>query len=158
MPKEEGSLLHGSGTEPLDDRRQREVVSTFYYFDRTANAKYDGGRTRFRPLDDPENPEINHEILFGPDIYPGPNLADPNSCLSLRGAVVHELTHKARHDDATEINALELEHIDEALTSLSAILRFQRKLEDHDIFGLVADAVQRLQKFANEHTAEVAED
>src|SRR5688500_12591919 len=115
MPKEEGSLLHGRGVAPLTDDQQRTISAAFYYFDRTANVKFDPGRTRFRPI--AGNVELNHEILFGPDILPGPNIADPNSCLNMRAAVVHELTHKARHDDATEINAPELEYVDEALTS-----------------------------------------
>jgi hypothetical protein len=143
MTKEAGSLLHGRGTAPLTEEQQEKISAAFYYFDRTANVRFDPGRTRFKPVNG--NPDMNHEILFGPDILPGQNIADPNACLSMRGAVVHELTHKARHDDATEINDPALEHIDEALTSLSAILKFQRKLEDFEIVGLVSDAVQRLQ-------------
>jgi len=143
MPKEDGSLLHGRGNTPLTDEQQKTIAAAFYYFDRTANVRFDPGRTRFRPL--AGDPDINHEILFGPDILPGPNIADPNSCLNMRAAVAQELAHKARHDDATELNDPALEHIDEALTSLSAILRYQRKLEDYEILQLVSDAVQRLQ-------------
>jgi hypothetical protein len=143
VTKETGSLLHGRGNAPLTEEQQEKISAAFYFFDRTANVRFDPGRTRFRPING--NADLNHEILFGPDILPGPNIADPNACLSMRGAVVHELAHKTRHDDATEINDPTLEHIDEALTSLSAILKFQRKLEDFEILGLVSDAVQRLQ-------------
>jgi hypothetical protein len=143
MAREEGSLLHGRGTAPLTDEQKATISAAFYFFDRTANVRFDPGRTRFRPI----NGDPNHEILFGPDILPGQAIADPNSCLGMRAAVVHELTHKARHDDATEINDPALEYVDEALTSLSAILRFQRKLEEFEILQLVSDAVQRLQKY-----------
>ena len=155
MAKADGSLLHGRGSAPLSEDQQKKIAAAFYFFDRTANVRFDPGRTRFRPI--AGDPEINHEILFGPDILPGPNIADPNSCLSMRAAVVHELAHKARHDDATELNDPALEHIDEALTSLSAILRYQRKLEDYEILQLVSDAVQRLQLYVAQVADEVPE-
>ncbi len=145
MAKGQSSLLNGRNAEPLSDVRVQTVSAAFHWFDRTANVKHDGGRTRFRPI--AGDPVVNHEILFGPDIYPGANIGNPNSCLSMRAAVVHELTHKVRHDNGFEVNEPELEHIDEALTSLSAILQFQRKLEDFEILELVSDAVQRLQEY-----------
>ena len=151
MGKEQASLLEGRNLEPLSDDRIQTVYATFHWFDRTANVKFDGGRTRFSPV--AGDPNVNHRIFFGPDIFPGQNIGNPNSCLSMRAAVVHELTHRARHDNGFEVNEPELEHIDEALTSLSAILQFQRKLEDYEILELVADAVHRLQKFVQEHQA-----
>ena len=149
MAKNQASLLEGRNTEPLSEERVKAVHATFHWFDRAANVKFDGGRTRFSVI--VGNPEVNHEILFGPDIFPGQNIGNPNSCLSMRAAVVHELSHKARHDNGFEVDEPELEHIDEALTSLSAILQFQRKLDDFEIAELVADAVHRLQKFVQEH-------
>ena len=64
------------------------------------------------------------------------------------GAVAHEITHYHRWRDTTEINDTRLEAIDEALTSLEAILRFPRQLNEHDVRQLVSDAIQRLQIFA----------
>lgn len=148
MANEGGSLLHGRNTVPLSDEQKTNIANAFYYYDRTANARFDEGRTRFRAI--PGDP--NHEILFGSDILPGVAIADPNSCINMRAAVAHELAHKARHDDATEIDDPELELVDEALTSLSAILRFQRKLEDFEILQLVSDAVQRLQLYVAKMT------
>lgn len=153
MAKSDASLLEGRNTEPLTEEKIRAVSGAFHWFDRTANVRHDGGRTRFVPLDgDP-----SHEILFGPDIYPGQNIGNPNSCLSMRAAVVHELAHKVRHDNGFEINEIALEHIDEALTSLSAILQFPRKLEDFEILELVSDAVHRLQKFCQEQQSAAQE-
>ena len=106
--------------------------------------RYDAqSRTVFREINEDDDP--NHEIVFGPDIFPGPAIADPNSSLGPLCAVAHELAHKCRHDDFTEINEVELEELDEAMTSLSAILRFHGHLNEHEIRQLVSDATQRLQ-------------
>lgn len=146
MPDENGSLLHGRNSTPLNKRQVDQVVKYFFGFDPTANVRYDEtSRTVFRDVDD--DGDLNHEIIFGPDIFPGPAIADPNSSLSIRCAIAHELTHKARHDDLTEINEAELAHIDEALTSLGAILRFSDELNPHEMRQLVSDACQRLQKY-----------
>lgn len=143
MPRENASLQAGRNTRPLDEGEVQRVVSVFYNLDRNSNVRYDAtARTVFRSLNDGD--EVNHEIVFGPDIFPGAAIADPNACLSMRCAAAHELTHKARHDDLTEINELELEDIDEALTSLGAILRFQVELTGHEIRELISDAIQRL--------------
>jgi hypothetical protein len=40
-----------------------------------------------------------------------------------------------------------MEHLDEALTSLQATLRYDRQLSDHDVRQLVSDAIQRLQLY-----------
>jgi hypothetical protein len=71
-------------------------------------------------------------------------VVDPNSALSLDAAAAHELTHYHRWKDKTAISDLQLEHIDEALTSLQAIGRYSRQLSESDVHGLVADAIQRL--------------
>jgi hypothetical protein len=68
--------------------------------------------------------------------------------LSVQAAAAHELTHYYRWRDGTEISDGQLYEIDEALTSLEAILRFPRELNPHDIRQLVADAIQRLQMYA----------
>jgi len=84
-------------------------------------------------------------VTFGEDIYPGNAVLDPNASLSMLAAVAHEVTHFNRWRDKTEIDDARLESIDEALTSLDAILSFPRQLNDRDVRQLVADAIQRLQ-------------
>ena len=100
--------------------------------------------------------EITHEIVFGPDIFPGAAVADPNASLSMRCAAAHELSHKSRHDNLTEINEIELEDIDEALTSLTAILQFQGDLSTQEIRELVSDAIQRLMMHVAAYRAQLA--
>jgi hypothetical protein len=143
VAREDASLQAGRNTRPLEEGEVQRVLSVFYNLDRTGNVRYDEhSRTVFRPIID--GGALTHEIVFGPDIFPGAAIADPNACLSMRAAAAHELTHKARHDDLTEVNELELEDIDEALTSLGAILRFQGELSGQEIRELVSDAIQRL--------------
>lgn len=147
MPNTEGSLLPGRNAVPLTESQIRSVINTFLGLDRNAAPIYrPDGRTAFRVR--MEGNEEVCEILFGADIFPGPNVADPNSSLGLKAAVAHELCHYYRHADLTEINDPVLMHIDEALTSLDAVTRFSRDLNDHDIRQLVADAMHRLQLFA----------
>jgi hypothetical protein len=143
MARQNASLQAGRNARPLDEGEVQRVLSVFFNLDRASNVRYDqNSRTLFRPLN--EGGEINHEIVFGPDIFPGAAIADPNACLSMRCAAAHELTHKARHDDLTEVNEPELEDIDEALTSLGAILRFQGELSGQEVRELISDAIQRL--------------
>ena len=131
------------------------MIAIFYNLDRTANVRYDStSRTVFRPI--LGDPSINHEIVFGPDIFPGTAVADPNACLSFRAAAAHELAHKSRHDNLTEIDEVELEDIDEALTSLAAILQFHGELSAHEIRELIADANQRLMMFVAAYRDRVA--
>jgi hypothetical protein len=87
------------------------------------------------------------EIIVGCDIYPGPGIIDPNSALSLIAAAAHELTHFYRWQDKTEIDETVLEHLDEALTSLHAILRYDKHLSEIDMRTLVSDAIQRINLF-----------
>jgi hypothetical protein len=92
------------------------------------------------------------EIIFGPDIYPGTSVVDANSALSIDAAAAHELTHDHRWKDKRALSEEDLHHIDEALTSLQAITRYDKKLCETDIRLLVADAIQRLQLFVNERS------
>jgi hypothetical protein len=147
----QNKIYHGRFTgrnlAPLDDHDRVSAVSTFIGLDREAPVRYEeGARTRFRV--EMKGNEITAEIVFGPDLYPGGNIVDPNSSLSMRAAAAHELVHYYRWKDKTEIVDLTLEAIDEAMTSLSAILRFPRELSDQDIRQLVADAIHRLQHYA----------
>jgi hypothetical protein len=65
----------------------------------------------------------------------------------MQAAAAHELCHLYRWRDRTEVTDERLEEIDEALTSLEAILRFPRELSAHEVRQLVSDAIQRLQMF-----------
>lgn len=147
MPNRE-SLLAGRNAQPLSDDDVRRVYNTFLGLEKHLPVRYQAGaRTVFRvPAHDEDAGEC--EVTFGEDIYPGNAVLDPNSSLSMQAAVAHEVTHYFRWRDKTEINDAHLEPIDEALTSLEAVLRFPRDLNDHDVRKLVADAIQRLQLFA----------
>jgi hypothetical protein len=147
MPANRESLLAGRNGAPLDPRDVRRAINTFLGLDRSAPVRYEeGARTAFRVI--VEEVEEIVEIVFGPDLYPGIGVTDPNSSLSMQAAAAHELSHYYRWRDRTEIANEQLFEIDEALTSLEAILRFPRELSDHDIRQLVADAIQRLQIFS----------
>lgn len=143
------SLLAGRNVQPLSDVDVRRVVNTFLGLDKTLPVRYDPDRrTAFRvPASDGEGGEC--EVTFGNDIYPGTSVVDPNSALSMDAAVAHEATHYARWKNKTELPSGDLEEIDEALTSLEAILRFPRDLSDHANRQLVSDAIQRLQLYVH---------
>jgi hypothetical protein len=144
------ALLANRNNAPLDANAQRRTVNTFLGLDNTANVRYeDGAITRFRVTR--ENDEDTPEIIIGPDIYPGPNVADPNASLCMEAAAAHEVVHFHRWQAKTELPHGFLTDIDEALTSLEAVLRFPRQLRDHEVRPRVADAIHRLQKFAQEH-------
>ena len=119
--------------------------------DNKVAVRYDEtGHTRWHLATDDEGHEFS-EIVFGPDLYPGSSVVDPNSSLSLTSAVAHELMHHHRWHDKTEIAEEELRLIDEALTSLGAALRYRLHLSDSDVLQLVSEAMQRLQLFVEEH-------
>lgn len=146
MPANRESLLAGRHAAPLNSEEVRRVINTFLGLDGTAPVRYENGaRTRFRVVEE-EGAEPLIEIVFGADIYPGIGVVDPNSSLSMQAAAAHELCHFYRWRDKTEIQEEDLVHIDEAMTSLEAILRFP-KLGEHDCRQLVSDAIQRLQLF-----------
>jgi hypothetical protein len=143
------SLLPGRNATPLTDHEVRRVALTFVGMDDRVNAKYDESAiTAFRVSLDEDGNQYG-EVVFGPDILPGRNVADPNSALSVDAAVAHELTHYYRWRDGLQIPSAELDRLrdlDEALTSLQAILRYEPHLQAHDIRQLIGDAIQRLQR------------
>ena len=143
------SLIAGRNTQPLTDLEVRRVVNTFLGLDDTLPVRYDPNRrTAFRvPAAEQDGGEC--EVTFGNDIYPGRSVIDPNSALSMEAAVAHEVTHYNRWKDKTELPSSDLEEIDEALTSLEAILRLPRDLNEHATRQLVADAIQRLQIYVH---------
>jgi len=140
-----GSLVSGRSTAPLTPERIRSVSSTFLSLDRNAVSRHDPtGHTRF--VVEIEDGEEIGVVYFGSDIYPGSAVYDPNSALSMKAAAAHELSHLNRWMDDTELPLGVHTHLDEALTSLDAVLRFGRAhLSDHEVEQLVRDAVQRLQ-------------
>jgi hypothetical protein len=136
--------------EALTEREVKNVFNIFLRFEQElAIAHEAGNRTRFRISVDEHGDEFG-EIVFGEDIFPGGGVVDPNSVLSVNAAAAHEASHHHRWVNRSEIDEAELEHIDEALTSLEAIQRYPKQLEDHDVRMLVADAIQRLNLFARE--------
>lgn len=148
MPNRE-SLLAGRNSQPLTDDDVRRVFNTFLGLDPALPVRYSpGSRTVFRvPAGGPEGGDC--EVTFGEDIYPGKSVLDPNASLSMLAAVAHEATHFCRWRDKTELLSADFEELDEALTSLEAILRFPRQLNEHDTRQLVADAIQRLQLYVH---------
>jgi hypothetical protein len=140
-------LITGRSNRPLTEQDLRQVVNTFLGLDKEAPVRHGPGElTRCRVYE--EDGEVICEIVFGPDIFPGKNVADPNSSLSMRAAAAHEITHFHRWKDKTELDGQQLMHIDEALTSLGAVQRFYEHLNDTEIYQLVSDAILRLQTFA----------
>lgn len=140
------SLLAGRSNEPLDDRRIRAVAETFAGLDYSAPVRYDeSARTSFRIEEDELGVHIG-TIVYGRDIYPGTSLVDPNSALSMQAAAAHEISHFYRWRDRTDLPAVEHEHLDEALTSLDAAIRFS-SLTQHEIRQLILDAMQRVQMY-----------
>jgi hypothetical protein len=122
------------------------VIEEFLSLDPRSPVRHEAdARTRFRVENTLEGETA--EIVFGPDIFPGTNIVDPNSSLGMRAACAHELVHYYRWRDATELPQDELVEIDEALTSLGAILHFQNHFSETEIRQLVSDAAQRLARF-----------
>lgn len=144
MNRSEGSLIGGRSQAPLDDAKIRSVTNTFVGLDQSVPFQLDeGGRTRFVVEEGEEGPQ--GKVYFGPDVYPGPGVLDPNSALSMKAAVAHEMSHFHRWQDATELPLGQFTYLDEALTSLDAALRFSRQLSQHESEQLIRDAVHRLQ-------------
>jgi|SRR5215831_7648024 len=145
MPKNTGSLLAGRNLAPLSPEEIRRASNTFLGLDKGVNARYDPtARSVFRVSVDAG--EEYGEIVFGPDIYPGSSVVDPNSALSLDAAAAHELTHYHRWKSKIALSEDALEELDEALTSLEAILRYDLHLSESDRRQLVSDAMQRIQR------------
>jgi hypothetical protein len=144
------SLLAGRNHAPLSQEDVRRAVNTFLGLDQHVNVRFEeSARTIFHVVI-AESGEQGAEIIFGPDIYPGRSVVDPNSALGLQSAAAHELTHYYRWKDKTELPDGSMWHLDEALTSLQAILRYSRNLNDQDFLQLVSDAMQRIQLYVQE--------
>ena len=148
------SLLAGRNTRPLSDDEVKRVFNIFLGLDDKVAVRYDPAfNTGFQPFRD-ESGDLYGEIIFGPDILPGTNIANPNSSLSLMAAAAHELAHYYRWYNGYALAEDEMPHLDEALTSLDAILRYGDKLNDIDIRDLAADAIQRISLFIDEISPE----
>lgn len=141
------SLLAGRSTAPLDERRVTSVVATFRGLqidvppeDQCDFRHESTAATHFEPQVG-EDGSAYGMVIFGPDIYPGTGALDPNSELSMKAAAAHELSHYHRWRDTTE---LPIGHLDEALTSLDAALRYSRQLSGHETQQLIRDAMKRI--------------
>lgn len=145
------SLLTGRNTAPLDNTDIRRISNMVLGLDNGVNFKYEeGANTRFLTRTD-EAGEVHGEIIFSNDVYPGTNIANPNSALTLKAAIAHELTHFHRWQNRTELPHGVKTHIDEAMTSLEAALRYGRDLDRTDFEGLISDALQRLRMYIAEN-------
>ena len=146
--------MTGRNNAPLNEDEVRRAMNTFMGLDPTAAVRFDPNmHTVFRVVHDEHTNEEYGEIVFGPDIYPGTNTVDPNSSLHLEAAAAHELTHLYRWKNLQTLDDDELEHLDEAFTSLQAIANFTQ-LSALQVRQLAADAMQRLRLYQ----AELAED
>jgi hypothetical protein len=138
------SLLTGRSSAQLTEAQVRSVANTFLGLHTEVAFQHDEtGYTRF--VVEAEDGEEVGRVYFGPDIYPGPGVLDPNSALSMKAAVAHEISHFHRWKDRTELPLGIHRHLDEALTSLDAALRFAGDLSSHEIQQLIRDALQHLQ-------------
>src|SRR5262245_20095457 len=118
------SLLAGRRTAPLTPEESRRASQIFLGFEYHVSCRYEEGvKTEFFVRVNDEGEHVG-EIVFGPDIYPGGNIADANSSLSIAAAAAHELTQFHRWRDSIAISEDALGHLDEALTSLQAIQRY----------------------------------
>lgn len=139
------SLLAGRSSASLDRRQIRSVANTFAGLDHEVPYQHDPtGSTRFVVEQDEDDQDFGI-VYFGNDVYPGVGVLDPNSALSMQAAVAHEISHYHRWKDRTELPLDNHRHLDEALTSLDAALRFTGKLSSHEIQQLIRDAFQRMQ-------------
>ncbi|QNG35217.1 hypothetical protein F1C76_00025 [Geodermatophilaceae bacterium NBWT11] len=119
------------------------MSATFVGLDNSVPFKHDpDGPTRF--LVEEEDEEEVGIVYFGADIYPGSGVANANSALSMQAAVAHEISHFHRWQNQSEFPLGVHRHLDEALTSLEAALRFPKELPDSDIRDLMRDAALRL--------------
>lgn len=143
MSRARQSLLAGRNKAALNEDEARRASNIFLFLDDGVAVRHDPSQpTRFHVTID-DGHEVG-EITFGADIFPGTSVVDPNAMLSALAAAAHELTHYYRWHDKSELPQGPLDPLDEALTSLQAILRYEPKLKAPDIRGLVSDAVQRI--------------
>lgn len=158
MASQRRSLLAGRNRAGLTREEIRRVTTIFLGLDRNVNARHEpGAQTAFHVSLSEEGEEIG-EVVFGPDIYPGRGIVDANSSLSVEAAAAHELTHFHRWKDKAELSVGELTHLDEALTSLQAIQRYDRHLSETDVRQLISDAIQRIHLYLEEIAPGEAED
>jgi len=144
---EAASLLPGRNTAPLDSKDIRRAINTFLGFEEKISIIYEPDSfTRFRICTD-DNGDDYGEIVLGPDIYAGGDITDSNSMLSITAAAAHEFSHYHRWLDKSELPHGKLMHLDEALTSLDAISRYSRLLDETDMRQLAADAIKRIRLF-----------
>jgi hypothetical protein len=144
MSRDRQSLLAGRNKTPLTSAEATRAVNVFFGLDDDVPARHDPDNpTRFVVRIDEDGKEVA-EITFGADILPGKGVLDPNSMLGSKAAAAHELTHYYRWHDKSELPFGPLDSLDEALTSLQAILRYERNLQPFEIRQLVSDAVQRI--------------
>lgn len=154
-PKKVPSLLPGRSAVPLEEHRVDSVVATFRGLqvdvppEDQCDSRHDpSSRTHFKP-ETGEDGVVYGMVRFGPDIYPGTGALDPNSELSMKAAAAHELSHYHRWRDTTE---LPVGHLDEALTSLDAALRYNRQLSAYEVQQLIRDAMKRVSLHQQETT------
>jgi hypothetical protein len=144
------SLLAGRNTAPLSQQEEQRVSNTIMGLETKINFRVVSGEsTRFRVFNDEDGMEVA-EIIFGADVFPGRGVVDPNSSLSMKAAIAHELSHYFRWHDKTEYEEGELAQLDETITSLEAILRYYQHLNDNERQQLVRDAIQRVQIFVGQ--------
>jgi hypothetical protein len=149
MPRGIPSLLAGRNQNPLSDQEVQRIITIFLGMDDGINVRHDAACvTAFVVAQDQDGRDYV-EIVFGPDILPGLGVVDPNSALRSNAAAAHELTHYHRWRDRLELPEGDLDYLDEALTSLQAILRYEKQLSQHDVRQLVSDALQRIQLYFN---------
>lgn len=144
------SLLTGRNLAPMNDQEIRRVSNVFLGLDGNINARYEAEATTRFVVSQDENDQEFGEIIFSSDIYPGQMVTNPNATLSLKGAAAHELTHYYRWQDKSELPHGTMTHIDEAMTSLEAALRYSHSLDKTDVQGLISDALQRIRLFLAE--------
>jgi hypothetical protein len=139
------SLLGGRNREPLSQHDANRVASIALTYEPNVSFRYEAGAaSAFHVQTDPNTGEVYGEVVFGPDIYPGKNVVNANSMIGIEGAIAHELQHFHRWREKSVLTALELEQLDEALTSLQAIGRYRGRLSPDEVHRLVADAIQRI--------------
>src|SRR5712664_1438149 len=127
MPR--ASLPPNRNNQPLTENQVDRIFLTFRYLDPQVPVRHVPGKRTCFIVTAGLGGEDVAEVCFGPDIHPGGAILDPNSIMSPRAAAAHEIAHYHRWADGTELPHGPLDNIDEALTSLAAVLRFQDRLD-----------------------------
>lgn len=145
------SLLPGRNAAPLSDNDIKRIAHNLLGLDNNVAFRYVEGETTRFCVTQNENGEEYGEIIFSRDVYPGNNVANPNSTLSLKSAIAHELSHFHRWQNRTELAHGYKAHLDEAMTSLEAALRYGHDMDKTDTEGLISDALRRIQLYIAEN-------